>query len=440
MLGALSRRAEEVYQALGEAEQAAARQIFLRLVTLGEGVEDTRRRVLHAELEDLSQALIPYPLFMKENRGVEIVGAVLKSFGEARLLSFDRDPTTRGPTVEVAHEALLREWNRLRRWLDESREDLRLQRLLGQMSRDWKDSGDDASFLLRGSRLDLIENWKDETQIALTRDELAFFQASLAEREMRQAEEAARLARQAALEKRSRNFLRALIAVLALATAVSLYLTGFAFRQRDDARTAALAEAAARREASSRELVRFADAELQNPTDPTFSLELLLARQAVLTTWQADQTVLDEAERALRNAINLAPILNQELSGHTGRAHFAAWSPDGKQVVSTGADGIARVWDAETGDLALELSGPSSGDQHRRLEPGRQPAPHRQPGPVHSHLGCPFGRGNSAVPARSSRGFRHVASGWFPPAGRRGEDRGRSWKPGPGNRCSRCGR
>ncbi len=51
--GALARRADEVYAALDEAGQAAARQMFLRLVTLGEGVEDTRRRVLRSELEAL---------------------------------------------------------------------------------------------------------------------------------------------------------------------------------------------------------------------------------------------------------------------------------------------------------------------------------------------------------------------------------------------------
>jgi hypothetical protein len=48
---ALGKRAEEIYQALGWSGQEAARQLFLRLVTLGEGVEDTRRRALRSELE-----------------------------------------------------------------------------------------------------------------------------------------------------------------------------------------------------------------------------------------------------------------------------------------------------------------------------------------------------------------------------------------------------
>ena len=44
-VGALARRADEVYLDFDQASQEAARQMFLRLVTLGEGVEDTRRRV-----------------------------------------------------------------------------------------------------------------------------------------------------------------------------------------------------------------------------------------------------------------------------------------------------------------------------------------------------------------------------------------------------------
>jgi WD40 repeat protein/serine/threonine protein kinase/DNA-binding SARP family transcriptional activator len=351
VLGALSRRAEAIYQGLDSSQQAVARQVFLRLVTLGEGDEDTRRRTLRSELETLED------LPGQVEGSVEVV---VDAFGRARLLAFDRDPASRGPTVEVAHEALLREWARLRRWLEESREDIRMQRLVGQLAKDWEGAGRDASFLLRGGRLELIEHWREATQIALTRTEQAYLEASLAEREARQVEEAARQEHQAALERRSRNFLRALILVMTLATVLSLYLAGFAFRQRDDAQQAALAEAAARRDATARELVGFAKAELQNPTDPTFNLELLLARQSVLTTWQADQTHLPEAELALRDAINAAPILDKKLLGHTSRVNFAAWSPDGERVVSAGADGKALVFDAESERQLFALTGHTS--------------------------------------------------------------------------------
>ena len=122
VLGALGRRAETVYLGLGEGEQKVARQLFLRLVALGEGTEDTRRRTLRSELTALQTQESYLPASM--------IDSVIESYGAARLLSFDRDPVTRGPTVEVAHEALLREWGRLREWLESSRDDVRTQRLL----------------------------------------------------------------------------------------------------------------------------------------------------------------------------------------------------------------------------------------------------------------------------------------------------------------------
>jgi len=50
VLGALARRAEELYGLMDKDQKEAVRQLFLRLVTLGEGAEDTRRRVLWSEL------------------------------------------------------------------------------------------------------------------------------------------------------------------------------------------------------------------------------------------------------------------------------------------------------------------------------------------------------------------------------------------------------
>ena len=126
--GALARRADELFESLDEAGQNAARQMFLRLITLGEGVEDTRRRVLQAELA----SLMPDDTAMDD---------VIELFSQYRLLTLDRDPLTRGPTVEIAHEALIREWGRLRDWLRESREALRIQRRLMAAAAEWMQSG-----------------------------------------------------------------------------------------------------------------------------------------------------------------------------------------------------------------------------------------------------------------------------------------------------------
>jgi DNA-binding SARP family transcriptional activator len=189
--GALSRRAEALYDRLNRAGKEATRQLFLRLVTLGEGgTPDTRRVVSRAELMSLDVDR-------------EALGGVIDTFGARRLLSFDRDPDTRGPTVEVAHEALLREWGRLREWVEAAREGLRTGRQLAIASREWVDAGREPSFLVTGSRLEQFETWRATSGLSITPQEHEYLEASVAERERRRAEEEARLARERALERRS---------------------------------------------------------------------------------------------------------------------------------------------------------------------------------------------------------------------------------------------
>ena len=243
VLGALGRRAEEVYTGLDESAQAIARQLFLRLVTLGEGVEDTRRRVLRSEVAGLQVGgwnVDPSDLqaSLLQHGSGQALNHTIDAFGKARLLTFDHDPVTRGPTVEVAHEALLREWPRLRGWLTESRTDVRMQRILGSLATEWQ-ATQDPSFLLHGARLNQFASWAETTNISLTADERTFLEASLRARREGEAAEASRQAREQGLEQRSRNFLRALVGVFAAATVIALFLSIFAFNQRGIAQTEA---------------------------------------------------------------------------------------------------------------------------------------------------------------------------------------------------------
>ncbi len=203
VLGALGRRAEEVFGQLDEAGQSTARQLFLRLVTLGEGVEDTRRRVLRAELESLTtKNTKEVTKSTKEEtlsdlrENLRALSGLIEAFGKHRLISFDRDPLTRGPTVEVAHEAILREWGRLREWLSESRADVRLQRQLATATAEWQSANRESSFLLTGARLEQFEGWAANTTVALTGSEQAYLEASLAERDRRVIEERERQRRE----------------------------------------------------------------------------------------------------------------------------------------------------------------------------------------------------------------------------------------------------
>jgi serine/threonine protein kinase/WD40 repeat protein/predicted nucleic acid-binding Zn-ribbon protein len=224
VLGALARRAEEVFVELDESQQKSCRQILLRMVTLGEGTEDTRRRASRSELAQVVESS-------------DALQLILNAFGGPRLLSFDVDPGSREPMIEVAHEALIREWQRLRGWLDNSRVDLRLQRVLSGEAGEWQKSGSDPSFLLSGTRLNQYEEWWQTTDLALTQNEKAYLQASIVERARRDAAEIERkkreeeiAARASTFETRATQLRRAAIGLgiviaLAIAAAIGLSIT-----------------------------------------------------------------------------------------------------------------------------------------------------------------------------------------------------------------------
>jgi len=362
--GALVRRAEQIFGALNEPARAACRQLFLRLVTIGEGSEDTRRRVRRSELRPLA-----------EGRTLE---AVLEEFGRHRLLSFDRDPTTREPTVEIAHEALLVGWERLKGWIDDARDDIRTHHKMTSAVAEWEAADRDPSFLLRGSRLDQVRAWAETTTLVLSEGHRAYVDESAAvQRELEE--------RERAMERRSIRRLRSLVALGVAAAMVATILTVVAMRQRERAEEAA-------RIALARELAAAALANLE--VDPERSV--LLALEAVETTYEVDGTTLRVAEEALHRAVqaqrvvltlpelnvfdyspdggriiatsiheaNVAWIIDVTtgehllvLRGHTKPIQGVDWSTDGRWVATASADGSARVWDPGNGREVLTLHG-----------------------------------------------------------------------------------
>ena len=194
---------------LDEAQQAAARQLFLRLVTIADSDEWTRRRVPASEIVGLD---------------VDIVAlqAVIESYGTARLMTFDRDQVTGSPTVEVAHEALLTEWERLRDWIEEAREDVLVHAKLASAAAEWRGSNENPDCPLSGSRLDECAAWSDTTTLSLTFDERGFLDAAIALREARVAVEAERVARESALGRRAKRRLWGMAAAVVVLVGVGL--------------------------------------------------------------------------------------------------------------------------------------------------------------------------------------------------------------------------
>ncbi|MCO5192392.1 MAG: protein kinase [Anaerolineae bacterium] len=314
--GVLGTRAETLYADLSESEQMLTRQLFLRLVTLGEGVEDTRRRVLQSELEAIA-----------EDDTVHPSARILQPFGAARLLSFDHDPATRTPTVEVAHEALLHEWPRLRQWLDESRADVRLQRLLAVAAAEWRQADQDDGYLLRGSRLEQFEGWSESAMVALTADERTFLAASGEARRRRQAAEEARrqseietaqqLAeeqlRRAEIQSRSVKLLRYLVsglnvlAILAIAAAWLAINSQQKTQVEVEARSTAQAEAVAEANAKST-----AQVESERSANLAATREVEALEQAAIAATREAEIHTESEIRATAEAIAIEERANAE--------------------------------------------------------------------------------------------------------------------------------
>lgn len=326
LTGALSRRAEETYRSLAPQAQAVARQLLMRLVTVGAATDDGRRRVEQAALE----ALDPGGTMAKD---------VLDAFDAARLLTFDRSPVTGAPTVEVAHEALLREWPRLREWLNDAREDLRLHNSFGTHVAEWESVDRDPDYLLGGSQLELYEHWGAATDIDLTGPERAFLEASVARRDAERAQETARRDEELRLERRSVRRLRALVAVVSVAALVAAMLVVFAANRNRQA-------VASQREARARELGNAAVANVESDPD----LAILLALEAIDTTRAVDGLVVREAEEALH-----AAVAAHRLVASTSGRWDVEFRPGGDVVV--GGNPV-RVIDPATDEVRLELPAP----------------------------------------------------------------------------------
>lgn len=195
--GAVTRRAEELFVKLSPDEQEACKQLFLRLVKIADDGAWTRRRVAASEIVSITADVVDLQV-------------VLDTFGSHRLLTFDRDHVSGSPTVEVAHEALLHEWERLSGWIDEGREDvLRHARFLTAL-REWEAADKNPDYLLSGERLDDYQRWAETSSLHLTAPERSFLYASIARQEEQRIAEQQRSARETKLDRQARRRLRGL--------------------------------------------------------------------------------------------------------------------------------------------------------------------------------------------------------------------------------------
>ena len=355
--GAIAETAETVFtDQFTQEQRAIARRIFLRLTELGDQMvtADTRRRATFNEL-------------ILKPEEASTTHAVLKALADARLITTSED------AVEVAHEALIREWPTLRGWLEDNREGLRLQRHLTEAAQEWAAMNREPDMLYRGARLAQARAW-----LAFHTDEMnvlehEFLDASMEHSEREAAEREAQHQReleaaqqlleserqrteeqtQSANRLRVRN--RVIVATGVIMLVLAVLASVFGLRSNQNALNAEAERERAEKETRFAHAREWAVAASNNlNVDPERSI--LLALEAVNVTYRSDdKLVLPEAEEALHQAV-LASHLRLSWSAHQSAIWTLAYSEDGNQLASASDDGTAKVWNSATGEELFTLN------------------------------------------------------------------------------------
>ena len=283
---AVARLAERAYGRLDGDGQRMARGVLLRLAGEGEGEAVVRARVALEEFGDDARP-------------------VLDELTDSRLLT-----VTEGE-VEVAHEALLREWPRLRGWLEDDAEGRRLHRHLRTAASEWDAGGRDRGELYRGARLAAARDWAADHDPELAARERTFLDES------------------ASASGRAHRRLRMVLAGVAALLVVAVIAGAVALNERGNARDEAVAADAQRLGA-------------QALTDDDLDRSLLLARQGV---------ALDDSLQTRGNllaALLKSPAAIGVVRGDGDALIDLDLSPDGRTLAYMENDGTLRFVDTRT--------------------------------------------------------------------------------------------